>query len=158
MQEATRTLLQTYYAAFNRADWPAFLDLLTEDVIHDVNQGGREVGRVAFAAFMERMNRSYAEQIVDLAIMVAPDGARAAVEFTVLGQYLRTDEGLPEARGQIYKLPGGAFFDIRGGKVARVTNYYNLQDWLSQVRVGDALNGIASTCESPATDGRAGAR
>lgn len=132
MQDTT-TLLQNYYAAFNRADWNAFLDMLTEDVIHDINQGGREVGRAAFAAFMQRMNRCYAEQITDIQIMLAPGGARAAVEFTVRGQYLKTDEGLPEARGQTYTLPGGAFFDIRDGKVARVTNYYNLQDWLRQV-------------------------
>jgi len=40
---------------------------------------------------------------------------------------------LPPANGQKYVLPGGAFFDIRGGKIARVTNYYNLQDWIAQV-------------------------
>ncbi len=131
--EATRKLLENYYAAFNRGDWNGFLALLTDDVIHDLNQGSRERGRDVFARFMERMNRCYSEQIVDLAIMVAPDGARAAVEFTVLGTYLKTDEGLPEARGQKYRLPGGAFFEIRDGKVARVTNYYNLQDWLRQV-------------------------
>ena len=133
MPSATRTLLETYYAAFNRGDWNAFLALLTDDVIHDVNQGGRELGRAAFAAFMERMNRCYTEQIADLQIMVSDDGRRAAVEFTVIGRYLKTDEGLPEARGQSYRLPGGAFFDIREGKVARVTNYYNLQDWIAQV-------------------------
>jgi len=27
----------------------------------------------------------------------------------------------------------GAFFDLKDGKVARVTNYYNLQDWIAQV-------------------------
>jgi steroid delta-isomerase-like uncharacterized protein len=133
MQDATRKLLESYYAAFNRADWNVFLGMLTDDVIHDINQGGREVGRDAFAKFMERMNRSYSEQIADIVIMPSDDGRRAAVEFTVLGKYLKTDEGLPEATGQTYKLPGGAFFDIRGGKVARVTNYYNLQDWLHQV-------------------------
>jgi steroid delta-isomerase-like uncharacterized protein len=133
MQDPTRSLLETYYAAFNRADWPAFLGLLTDDVIHDINQGGREIGREAFARFMQRMNTSYAEQIADIVIMPSADGRRAAVEFTVIGKYLKTDEGLPEARGQTYRLPGGAFFDIRDGKVARVTNYYNLQDWLRQV-------------------------
>ena len=33
-----------------------------------------------------------------------------------------------------YVLPGGAFFAIRDGLIARVTNYYNLEDWLAQVR------------------------
>jgi steroid delta-isomerase-like uncharacterized protein len=40
---------------------------------------------------------------------------------------------LPEARGQSYSLPAGAFFDVRGGKIARVTTYYNLQEWIRQV-------------------------
>jgi steroid delta-isomerase-like uncharacterized protein len=65
--------------------------------------------------------------------MTAPDGARAAAEFTVLGEYLATDEGLPPAKGQRYRLNAGAFFAVRDGKVARVTNYYNLQDWIRQV-------------------------
>lgn len=131
--DATRTLLADYYGAFNRRDWPTFLGLLTDDVIHDVNQGGREIGKAAFGAFMDKMNRSYSEEIVDISINVNVDGSRAAVEFLVLGKYLKTDEGLPEANGQTYRLPAGAFFDIRDGKVARVTNYYNLNDWLKQV-------------------------
>ena len=131
--DATRKLLADYYGAFNRRDWPSFLGLLTDDVIHDVNQGGREIGKVAFGAFMDKMNRSYSEQIADIVINVNTDGSRAAVEFLVLGKYLKTDEGLPEANGQTYRLPAGAFFDIRDGKVARVTNYYNLNDWLKQV-------------------------
>lgn len=131
--DATRKLLADYYGAFNRRDWPTFLGLLTDDVIHDVNQGGREIGKAAFEAFMDKMNRSYSEEIVDISINVNADGSRAAVEFLVLGKYLKTDEGLPEANGQTYTLPAGAFFDIRDGKVARVTNYYNLNDWLKQV-------------------------
>jgi steroid delta-isomerase-like uncharacterized protein len=51
----------------------------------------------------------------------------------VLGEYIKTDEGLPAAKGQTYRLPAGAFFEIRDNKVARITNYYNLQDWIAQV-------------------------
>jgi len=133
VNDTARTLIETYYAAFNAGDMPRFLDLLTEDVAHDINQAGREVGREAFARFMQRMNRNYREQIVDITVFASADGQRAAAEFTVLGQYLNTDEGLPEARGQTYRLPAGAFFDLRDGKVARISNYYNLQDWLHQV-------------------------
>ena len=49
------------------------------------------------------------------------------------GTYLKTDPGLPEARGQTYRLPAGAFFTIRDGRIARVTTYYNLADWMAQV-------------------------
>lgn len=133
MHQATVQLLRDYYDAFNRQDMDAFLGMLTADVIHDVNQGDREVGKAAFSTFMDRMNAHYKEQIVDIAIMTNDEGDRAAVEFTVLGEYLSTDEGLPEASGQTYRLPAGAFFVIRDGKVARISNYYNLEDWTAQV-------------------------
>jgi steroid delta-isomerase-like uncharacterized protein len=133
MRDRTLGLIQSYYAAFNAGDMETFLDLLTEDVAHDINQGKREVGKAAFGAFMTHMNRCYRERLVDMVIMASDDGRRASAEFTVLGEYLVTDEGLPPANGQTYKLPAGAFFDIRDGRVARVTNYYNLQDWIAQV-------------------------
>lgn len=126
-------LISAYLDAFNRGDRAAMLGHLTDDVAHDVNQGGREVGRDAFAAFMARMDRCYREKLVDIVVMAAPDGRRAAAEFIVEGTYLATDEGLPEAHGQTYRLPAGAFYAIRDGRIARVTMFYNLTDWLAQV-------------------------
>ncbi|MFN0059586.1 MAG: ketosteroid isomerase-related protein [Planctomycetota bacterium] len=131
---ATHALLERYYAAFNAGDMEQFLALLTEDVVHDINQGGRETGKERFRAFMARMNRNYRERIADVVVCVNGDGTRAATEYVVHGEYLATDDGLPPAHGQRYVLPGGAFFEIRGGRIARVTNYYNLEDWLAQVR------------------------
>ena len=126
-------LIRAYLEAFNRGDRPAMLALLTEDVAHDVNQGGREVGRDAFAAFMTRMDRCYRERLTDIVVMADATGTRAAAEFVVEGEYLATDEGLPPAAGQRYRLPAGAFYEIRVGRIARVTMFYNLQDWLRQV-------------------------
>jgi steroid delta-isomerase-like uncharacterized protein len=51
----------------------------------------------------------------------------------VHGEYLADDEGLPPAKGQTYVLPAGAFFEIEGGKLMRISNYYNLNDWIAQV-------------------------
>ncbi len=132
-RQATQQLIERYYAAFNAGDMDTFLNLLTDDVIHDINQGQRETGRAAFAEFMQRMNKNYREKLVEIVVMTSADGARASAEFVVLGEYLNTDEGLPPANGQTYRLSAGAFFDIRDGKVARVTNYYNLNDWIAQV-------------------------
>jgi steroid delta-isomerase-like uncharacterized protein len=126
-------LIHAYYAAFNAGDFTAMVALLTEDVIHDINQGSRETGRDAFAAFMARMNASYRERLEDIVVMTEPSGTRASAEFTVHGTYLTADPGLPPAHGQTYVLPAGAFFDIRDGAIARVTNYYNLEDWIRQV-------------------------
>ena len=126
-------VLKAYYTAFNAGDMPAFLDLLTDDVVHDINQGERQVGKTAFAEFMVKMNRCYRERLADIAIMTSADGRSAAAEFGVHGEYLADDEGLPPANGQTYVLPAGAFFEIENGKVARISNYYNLNDWVAQV-------------------------
>jgi steroid delta-isomerase-like uncharacterized protein len=129
----TTELIERYYAHFNAADWDAMLELLTDDVSHDVNERSREGGKAAFKLFLERMNRCYREHIEPVMVMVNADGSRAAAEYVVSGTYQATDAGLPEARGQSYRLPGGAFFEVRDGRISRVTNYYNLQDWLKQV-------------------------
>ena len=129
----TAELVHLYYETFNRGDREAFLRLLHPEVVHDINQGGRETGVEAFRAFLGRMDRCYSEQVEDLVVMTAPDGRRAAAEFFIVGVYRQTDEGLPPATGQTYRLRVGAFFDISEGRIARVTNYYNLSEWLNQV-------------------------
>ena len=134
MQRAeTEALIFEYYRTFNSGDMEGFLNLLADDVVHDINQGRREVGREAFAAFMEKMNRCYREQLSEISIMSSADGNRAAAEFVVNGEYLVSDEGLPAAQGQTYRLPAGAFFEVKKGKIARISNYYNLNDWIAQV-------------------------
>lgn len=130
---SSTALVARYYDAFNRGDWEAMLDCLTDDVAHDINQGHRETGREAFRHFLARMQRGYREELRDIVLMASADEAHAAAEYAVHGQYLADDEGLPPAHGQRYVLPGGAFFDIRDGRIARISNYYNLQDWIAQV-------------------------
>ena len=129
----TQDIISAYLAAFNRGDWAGMLGLLADDVVHDINQGAAEHGKPAFAAFLDRMARCYREELRDIVIMVGADGARAAAEFQVHGQYLAQDTGLPPARGQRYALPAGAFFSLKDGRISRVTMNYNLPEWLRQV-------------------------
>lgn len=126
-------LVTRYYAAFNAGQPGAMLDLLSSDVRHDINEGETQTGVAAFGAFLAKMEAHYRERAEALVVLATPDGTRAAAEFVIHGEYLRTDEGLPEARGQTYVLPVGAFFELRAGRIARVTNYYNLADWTRQV-------------------------
>jgi len=134
---ASEDLVRAYYAAFNAGDAEAFLALLTEDVVHGISQGGEEVGKDAFRRFIAHMDRCYREQITDLVVMTEPGGTRAAAEFVVHGTYIATDPGVPAgtppASGQTYVLPAGAFFTLRDGKVARISNHYDLGEWVRQV-------------------------
>ncbi|WP_126974699.1 ketosteroid isomerase-related protein [Frigidibacter oleivorans] len=133
MTTPTRALIERYYAAFNAGDAQGMLDCLADDVAHHVNEGGVRQGKALFAEFCGHMGVSYRERLEDIVILVSEDGSRAAAEFTVHGEYLQTDPGLPEARGQRYVLPAGTFFAIRDGRITRVTTYYNLADWVRQV-------------------------
>ena len=129
----TVALIERYYAAFNAGDNEEMLACVAEDVVHDVNQGARRTGKAAFRAFSAHMERCYAEQLESIVVMATADGAGAAAEFDVLGTYIETDDGLPPATGQTYRLPAGAFFEVTDGLIARVTTYYNLAAWLKQI-------------------------
>lgn len=133
MTEATRDLITRYYAAFNAGNGQGMLDCVSADVEHRVNEGGVRHGKILFAEFCGHMGVSYREDLKDIVIFVNEDGSRAAAEFVVHGTYLKTDPGLPEAHGQTYILPAGSFFDVKGGKITRVTTFYNLNDWIRQV-------------------------
>ena len=132
MTDAT-AVLRRYFDAFNTGNIDGMLAELTDDVAHHVNEGQVREGKDAFAAFCAHMQRCYREELTEIVLFSAEGGTRAAAEFMVNGTYLETDDGLPEARGQTYRLPGASMMTLRDGKIARVTTYYNLADWLRQV-------------------------
>ncbi len=129
----TLALVRRYYDAFNAGDAAGMRDCLTDDIEHRVNEGAHRIGKAKFAEFCGHMGVSYRETLKDMVIFATDDGARAAAEFVVHGTYLQTDPGLPEAKGQTYILPAGGFFDVKDGKISRITTFYNLNDWISQV-------------------------
>ena len=133
MAERASDVVAAYFAAFNAGDVAGMVACLAPDVAHHVNEGEVRVGHEAFTAFCTHMNRCYAEELTDMVIFEANGGTRAAAEYIVNGLYKETDAGLPEARGQSYKLPAGSFFSLKDGKITRVVTYYNLADWIAQV-------------------------
>ena len=129
----TKALITAYYDAFNAGRTDEMLNFLHDDVEHHVNEGPIRKGRALFEQFNAHMTECYQEHLTDMVIMANETGDRAAAEFVVNGKYLKTDTDLPPASGQTYRLPAGAFFSIRDGKITRVTTYYNLADWMAQV-------------------------
>lgn len=135
MKDAAKATLERYFDAFNAGNIDGMLAELDDDVAHHVNEGQIRSGKAKFAEFCAHMERCYREHLTEIEIFASDDGSRAAAEFIVNGTYLATDAGLPEAKGQTYKLPAGSFMSLQGGKITRVTTYYNLADWVRQVSV-----------------------
>ncbi len=131
--KTTNKIIFQYYDSFNKRDLIKFMDILHDKIVHDINLGESQIGKENFSTFMKHMNYCYQEKIKNLVIMSSADGLHAAAEFIVEGTYIATDSGLPPASGQHYSLLGGAFFEIKDGKIFRITNYYNLNDWLKQI-------------------------
>ncbi|RJE83358.1 ketosteroid isomerase-related protein [Paracoccus onubensis] len=129
----TKALIAAYFDAFNAAQTDRMLDLLHDEIEHHVNEGDIRKGRKLFAEFNAHMTECYRENLTDMVIFADESGDRAAAEYVVNGTYLKTDEGLPPASGQTYRLPAGSFFTIRDGKISRVTTYYNLGEWTRQI-------------------------
>ena len=125
--------IQKYFNAFNAGDVDGMLTCLDDAVAHHVNEGQVRIGKDAFRSFCQHMNECYRENLTDMVIFSNSDGSRAAAEYVVNGTYLKTDAGLPEARGQNYQLPAGSFFSLSNDKITRVVTYYNLADWTAQV-------------------------
>lgn len=131
---ATKQLIQKYYQAFNEKNYEGMLSLLSDDVVHDINQGKRIPGKKAFKEFLSRMDFLYDENLTDIVIMTDDSGTRVAAEFICNGTYKNSDEGLPAAKGQKYRIPVGCFFDVKNEKITRVSNFYNMNDWIKMVQ------------------------
>lgn len=126
-------IAKSYYAAFNRQDWNEMLHLVSDTVIHYPNEGETRQGKERFIAFLKSMDVAYSEELKDIQFFQGEASNRIAVEFMVHGIYKKGEIGFPEAHGQKYCLPAGAFLTIENNKIQRITTYYNLEEWIRQV-------------------------
>lgn len=129
----TRALIMRFLKAFNEGDSAAMLACLADDVIHDINQGDREIGKEKFRWFVATRNRHFRESVGDIVVMTDEDGMHAATEFTLRGAYLSSVEGLPQATGQHYAIAAGSFFDVDDGRIARMSVHFNRTAWIEQL-------------------------
>jgi steroid delta-isomerase-like uncharacterized protein len=133
MKMSALETVKLYYQCFNQKNWSGMLALLDPEVRHEANQGDVRIGAGKFTEFLKKMDESYEETLTDMVLFSEPSDKRVAAEFTVNGIYKKGEEGLPEAYGQSYVLPAGAFLEVKDGRISRVTTYYNLPLWIKLV-------------------------
>ncbi len=133
-ETATHELIDRFFSAANAGDLEGMLDCLHEDVVHDLNQGERQIGKQAFRWNRGLNAKYFRETFSDIIVMAGQGGGRAAAEFTLRGTYLATAEGLPPANGQEFVLRAGMFFEIDDGLISRISVHFNGADWVDQLR------------------------
>lgn len=126
-------LIQKYYNHFNNHEFDQMAACLDENVVHELNEGEAQRGLSKFKDFMKVMDIHYSEQVKELCVLESKDKTRFAAEFFIDGAYTKTQAPLPQASNQKYYIRVGAFFEVKNNKITRITNHYNLQNWINVV-------------------------
>ena len=133
MNECTRELLDRYFRSYNARNVEGLLELVHDDLVHDIGTCRREVGKRAFARFLATKNALYDEHVYELDLLISPDGSHAAAEYTVLGFMLvEGDANVPLSPGETYRVGAGTFFHIRDGLISRISSYGSRHDLWGQ--------------------------
>jgi hypothetical protein len=100
--------------------------MVTDDLVLDLSSEERTWGREALFAHIRRTEQLHREHVFDLTVMTDRSGLRAAVEYTVLGIPLEestSTPGLFSGNAQSYRTNMGAFFEIDGTRISRISHY-----------------------------------
>src|SRR5437899_4982913 len=107
MTGTTRSIVEQYWRAAQKRDWPDFGGLLHEDVVYDLPQTRERIrGRAAYIEF----NRTYPGNwsLALESVLGDMDHAVSRVRFTIDGE----------------EATGITFFDFKDGLIARITDYW----------------------------------
>lgn len=129
----TKAIVEKYYQNFNDKNYSEMLNALSENIIHEVNQGKERHGKPLFSEFLKHMDVCYDENLTHITLYQTKDPNKIAAEFIVNGTYKKTDSDLPEAKNQKYSLPAAAFFTLNNDKIEKIVTYYNLPKWIELV-------------------------
>ena len=132
-QALSEHLIREFFTLFNAEKWTEASLLLSDQVMHDINQGPRVIGREPFLKYLVETARYYKESLSHLFVIVSEDGSRGSAEFYVHGEYLKTHGLLPKANGQKYEGFHGVFFEIEDQQISRFSHYFNYQSFLEQL-------------------------
>jgi steroid delta-isomerase-like uncharacterized protein len=126
-------LIEDYYQTVLAQDLKGFINLLSDDVVHEINQASTENGKEKFKIFMEDQFSHGKIEIKDMIILTSKDGKYASSRFICSGTYAKSVEGYPPAKGQHWEIPVVSFFKINNGKISQVGVYYNAKEFEKQI-------------------------
>lgn len=133
LKSSSEDLIRKFFKHLNAEEWREASLLLSDQILHDINQGPRVIGREPFLKYLVETARYYKEVVSDVFVLSSEDGSRGSAEFYVHGEYLKTHGLLPKAHGQRYEGFHGVFFEIEDQQISRFSHYFNYQSFLEQL-------------------------
>jgi len=127
-------LVKKYYEEFNKKNIEGILDLCSDNVINEPNQGENQIGKELLRNFFKISWSHFKEDVYDLDILCNQDGSNVATEYTVRGTYFNTKENLFPATNQKYDITCTTLFKFKDNKISKITRYYNTKKWLDMVK------------------------
>jgi steroid delta-isomerase-like uncharacterized protein len=130
-----KALVLGWTDALNRGDADAAAAYVTEDcVFTNIGTGQRLVGRDAAREDFVALIAMYSEMRIEKTTFLSTADGHYATEWIMTGVHTGDVPGLP-ATGKPFRISGAGFGEIRDGKLARVTEYWNMAEFLIQVGV-----------------------
>ena len=133
MATESEKMMNDYVAAWNAHDMERVLSFCTDDVVFEevpmekVWRGKKEAKDFAKDTFTN---------FPDFKIEVKSGfsaGDQGAGEWVMSGTFAHSSNPAMPATGKKFSIPGVGINEYSGGKISRVTNYWNLASFLQQV-------------------------
>jgi steroid delta-isomerase-like uncharacterized protein len=125
-------LLVELAAAWTEHDVDKLLSLCTDDCVYeDVTMAAVNRGKSELQAFATGLLAAFPDFKMNVnCAVVAGDGA--AIEWTMAGTHKGDLPGMP-ATGRPFTVRGASMCEIQGGKIKRISDYWDMATFLKQI-------------------------
>jgi steroid delta-isomerase-like uncharacterized protein len=131
--------LDDYLDAWNRHDAAAIGAFMTEDAVYtDVALGESHSGRLSVVRHVEHISERMSSNYVLEKLYGLSTDAGYVLEWVMKGTHDRSSRRL-RATGLPFSVRGVSVGELEDGRIVRNTDYWNVAELLSQVRVAPVL-------------------
>jgi steroid delta-isomerase-like uncharacterized protein len=141
-------LIEEWAAAWSSHDPERLLALFADDAMYEEVAGGLVFqGKEEIGGYIQANLTGFPDVTVTLHSAFAV-GDWAAAEWVYAGTFTGPFPGLPEPTGNAVALRGATIYALRGGKIVRNSDYYDLVSFTTQLGVAPAPGGSESATPS----------
>lgn len=128
-----KAVAEAYYTAYNAEDVEGQIKLMTDDVVYHSNSDKIRTGAKAYRKYTIGLFKEIDEKCIDIKYFVDETQGVVTAQSRAEGKYVTSSDGLPKAKGQKYNIPVVEVFEIKNGKISKLTTYYNEDLWKTQI-------------------------